>query len=420
MQIANATGQSQPEVSAIMNGREVKAHAVLLRIARGLRIPLGYMRLSSCTTCTEDAPDDHPNQVEREDAMLRRQFLAAAGALAAGGVALDGVQRLLPDTPRSMRAVPDRIGATEVAQVRATIAQFRALDYQFGHGTTLDAALGFAGWTHRLLNAQQSQSTMRDLQIALSDLHSRIAWAFHDTGRATSARRHHLQALVLAREADEPALAGTILGDIAKVSVDNGDPRDGIRIAGYGLLATDYDDIPPAVRAGLYLEEASARAHLADEHGALDVLSRAADELARTDPAAVPQWASTALQLLEGGGYAGLRGQVYVELARTPALRRHAETGVKEAGTALAAYDGRRRAVTGHVLDRLSLATGLLRAGARDEGIAAANDILDKATALHSTRARTALTDISDTARAYAGNHDADDLRAHIATVTAA
>jgi transcriptional regulator with XRE-family HTH domain len=419
VQIASATGQTQPEVSAIMKGREVKAQSVLLRIARGLRIPLGYMRLSSCTICDDDLPDERPDQMEGDEAMLRRQFLAAAGALAAGGVAFDGVQRLLPEAAHSMRAVPDRVGASEVAQARAITAQLRRLDYQYGHGTALDAARGFAGWAHRLLGAQQSMSTAGQLRIALADLHAMIAWAFHDSGRYMLARRHHLQALLLAREASEPALAGTILGDMAKASVDNGDPRDGSRLAGYGLLATEYDDVSPAVRAGLYLEEAWARAHLADEHGVLDSLARAAEDLARTDTAAVPPWASTALRLLEGGGHAGLRGQVYVALARTPTLRRYAETGVEETQTAVAAYDG-RRPVTGHVLDRLSLAAGLLYTGVLDDGAYVANDILDKAAEIRSTRVRTLLSDISDAAQTYAGNPDADDLRAHIAALTAA
>jgi len=417
MQIANATGQSQPEVSAIMNGREVKAHSVLLRIARGLHIPPGYMRLRSCTICHDDAPDDSPHP-EEDDPMFRRQFLAAAGAIAAGGVAIDGVQRLLPDPAHSIQAVPDRVGATEVAQIRATTAQLRALDYQYGYGTTLDAARGFAGWAHRLLGARHSEFTARDLRIALADLHVLIAWSFHDGGRPTGARRHHLQALVLAREAHEPALAGTILTDMAQVSVDNGDPRDAIRMAGFGLLATEYDDIPPAVRAGLYLEDAYARAHLADEHGVLDALSRATDDLARTDPAAVPTWGSAAY-FLNSGARAGFRSQIYQKLARTPTLRRYAETAIEDAETALTPDDG-RRALTSDVLARISLATGLLRSGARDAGVAAANDILDKAATLRSTRARARLTDISDAARPYTGNPDADDLRSHIATLTAA
>jgi transcriptional regulator with XRE-family HTH domain len=421
LQIGMATGQSQPEVSAILKGRQVQAHALLLRIAHGLGIRPGYMRLSSCVACDGDGgPDASSYHLEGDDPMFRRQFLAAAGAIAAGG-AMDGVQRLFPGPVPAVHAVPERVGAAEVAQVRATIAQLRALDYRFGFGASLDAARGFAGWAHGMLSSRQSQAAARDLRIALADLHVMIAWAFNDGGRPTAARRHHVQALALARDADEPAMIGAILGDAARVGVFHGDPREGIRLAGFGLLATEVDGIPPAVRAALRLEDATARACLADERGVLEALSRAADDLARTDPATVPACASTASRLVnEPGAHAGIRGQVYHRLARTPAYRRYAQTAVEDAETAIAAYDGQRHR-TGHVVDRISIATGLLRAGERDTGIAAANTALEQATALRSsTQVRTLLSDISAAAHHYAGHPDADDLRAHIAALTAA
>src|SRR5205823_6745597 len=50
-QIGAMTGQSQPEVSAIMYGRQVQAYAVAVRIADGLGIPRGYFGLSHCVRC---------------------------------------------------------------------------------------------------------------------------------------------------------------------------------------------------------------------------------------------------------------------------------------------------------------------------------------------------------------------------------
>jgi hypothetical protein len=49
------TGQSQPEVSAIVNGRKVIAVAVLARIAVGLGIPPGYLGLACCP-CPHTTP----------------------------------------------------------------------------------------------------------------------------------------------------------------------------------------------------------------------------------------------------------------------------------------------------------------------------------------------------------------------------
>ncbi len=385
-QIASLTGQTQPEVSAILNGREVLAYSVLHRIAVGLGMPPGYMGLSGCIACS-GVVEVGAHGEEGDDPMFRRQFLAAAAAAAAGG-AMDGVRRLLPDQVPSAMAVPARVGAAEVAQVRETTAQFRALDYRFGHGAALDATRGFAGWAHGLLSGRQTGDTARELRIALADLQVLIAWDYHDGGRPTSARRHHAQALVLAREADEPAMVGQILGDVARVSTDRGDPREGIRLAGFALLATDPGDLP-AIRAALHLEEA------------------------------VPAWASSATHLFFGGDYTGFRGRIYQELARSREHRRYAETAVEHAEAAMAAYDG-RKSRTGVVLNRISLATGQLRTGARDEGLRTAHEAVDQAAALRSARAHAQLADLSDAAGTYAGHPDADDLRHRVTALTAA
>ncbi len=44
--IAAMTGQSQPEVSAVIHGRRIMAYDVLSRIADGLNIPRGYLGLA--------------------------------------------------------------------------------------------------------------------------------------------------------------------------------------------------------------------------------------------------------------------------------------------------------------------------------------------------------------------------------------
>jgi transcriptional regulator with XRE-family HTH domain len=54
--IAALTGQSQPEVSAIVHGRKVMAYDVLLRVADGLGVPRGLAGLSSCG-CGEPRAD---------------------------------------------------------------------------------------------------------------------------------------------------------------------------------------------------------------------------------------------------------------------------------------------------------------------------------------------------------------------------
>jgi transcriptional regulator with XRE-family HTH domain len=54
--IAALTGQSQPEVSAIIHGRKVMAYDVMLRIVDGLGVPRGLAGFATCT-CNDAEPD---------------------------------------------------------------------------------------------------------------------------------------------------------------------------------------------------------------------------------------------------------------------------------------------------------------------------------------------------------------------------
>ncbi|MBI3688328.1 MAG: helix-turn-helix transcriptional regulator [Actinobacteria bacterium] len=47
--IGALTGQSQPEVSGIIHGRQVRHYDLLARIAHGLGIPPGHLGLAWCT-----------------------------------------------------------------------------------------------------------------------------------------------------------------------------------------------------------------------------------------------------------------------------------------------------------------------------------------------------------------------------------
>lgn len=58
--IAALTGQSQPEVSAIIHGRKVMAYDVLSKICDGLGAPRGYAGMSRCPHPEHDTPHSDP------------------------------------------------------------------------------------------------------------------------------------------------------------------------------------------------------------------------------------------------------------------------------------------------------------------------------------------------------------------------
>ena len=411
--IGARTGQSQPEVSAIMHGRQVQAYSVVVGVADGLGIPRGYFGLSHCVECSGSAGGEPQGEDgEGDDPVRRREFVRAAAVVAAGG-SVAGLDSLLPARVPSAAAVPARVGASEVTQVRAVTGQFRAMGYRYGYGAVLDAAHGYAGWARGMLRSRAGEEIRRDLQIALGELHALIGWMHHDSGNTLGVRQNCLQTLALARDADEPELVAGTLGGLAEAAVRRRQATDGLRLARTGQAAAT-DRVSPATTAWLRVCEAQAWAQIGDEHGVREALAWAEDDLSRADPATVPAWAADGRYLLSGGALAGYRIQVYGALSRHPEHRRYAETAAESGASAFAGSDA-DRAWIAVVINRVALAAALLRAGARDQGLATAHRAIDEVVALRSRRASDCLTDIADAAGDYPGHGDAEDLRAKLA-----
>jgi transcriptional regulator with XRE-family HTH domain len=416
-QIGAMTGQSQPEVSAIMHGRQVQAYSVVARVAGGLGIPRGYFGMSDCVGCAAGGtPVRGQGEDERDDPVLRRDFISTAAVVAAGGAVAD-LGRWLPERMPSAVAAPARVGASDVAQIRAVNEELRAMRARYGGGAVLDAAHGFGSWARGLLRSRASDAVGRDLRIALGQVHSMVGWTHHDAGNNGELRRHYIQVLIFAREADEPELTADALGDLAEAAILRRHPHDGLRLARAGLAAA-ADRVSPATTAWLHVNEARAWAVLGDDYGVREALGRAEDDLRRADPAAVPAWATSGRFLLSPGRFTGYRTRVYADLSRHPEHRRYAEVAAEQGEAALAGSDGGRYWYE-VVLDRVALAAAQLRAGAREEGLTNAQRAIDEVATLRSRRAQDGLADIADAAGGYPDHRDAKDLRARLATVAA-
>jgi len=411
--IGHLTGQSQPEVSGILKGRNVTSYDLLCRIADGLRIPRGRMGLSSCIACPDTGRTEGPD--EGDDPVRRRDFLSAVGAVAAGG-STEGLERWFPDRGATLARVPDRVGAADVAQLREVTGQLRVLDKRYGGGAALDAARGFAGWAHGMLAADVTDAVGRDLRRALADLHGLVGWSMHDAGRQQLAKQHLMQALVLARQAGEPAFAADLIFQMGRVELHRRQPVEVLRLTGLGLVAAEEARCPSAV-AMLYGNDAWAYAQLGDDRGVRSGLARAEEELARVEQPA--RWAPATNTFLEAGAYAAHCARVYGALAANAEHRRYAEAAVEQAQAALASGNG-GRAWRSVVLDRIALAAAQLRAGNREIGFATAYEAADQAATLRSARATERLTDVADAAAAYEENADSRHLRMLVAARTGA
>ena len=406
-QIGSLTGQSQPEVSAILHGRRITAYDVMVRVADGLHVPRLLMGLGSCLACDAHAMPA-AGRAGGDEAVERREFLTAVSVVAAGG-GVTGLSRWSAAAPFGAAPVPARIGAGDVAQVRAMAAHLRSLDNRYGGIATFDAGRGFAGWAWALLRSDCHEATSRDLKSALSELCADVGWSANDAGRIAEARRYQARALLLARAAGEPGLVAEVLCQIDLAGLQY-DIVAAPRISEHGL-AMDPDRCYPGTLAVLHANVAKVAAVRGEARAAVGALGRADEALADAADAPVPVWAAeradTTRRHAAGRGWL----RIYARLSRHPELVRYAQRVIELGTWSLADRSQGRREAT-H--DRAELAAAHLRAGDRDTGLAHAHAVLDDLPGLRSARNHMLLADLSEAVTPHAGHPGADDLRARI------
>jgi transcriptional regulator with XRE-family HTH domain len=235
--IAALVGQSQSEVSEIINGRQVQAYDVLDRICTGLGAPREVMGLSSGAY-----PGDGPVvelSEEDEAEVLRRQFdhLLAMAGVAVLGTAVPGWGRVL--SPAALTV-----------------------------GGQAGPACSLADWADRCLTAKASDAARRALLSALADLHVIVAWCCHDSYASVAAHQHFARAVELATQAKDSYQVSYALGHAATMLTNRDQPNNALKLtqlAELHLAGAPRDD-PRVAPLGsrLAVVSALAQARLAD------------------------------------------------------------------------------------------------------------------------------------------------------------
>jgi transcriptional regulator with XRE-family HTH domain len=402
-QIGARTYQSQGEVSEILKGRQVKAYDVLERIADALEIPRGLMGLAYSVT-GEVGPHE-AGELTVED---RRNFAGAVASVAFGSVN-DEAKKWLPRFSGGVAVVPPVITESDVQQVVSMTVELRKVDQRYGGGAAVDAARGFYGYARRMVHSTADRGTHRDLQVSLADFSSMLGWSFHDIGDQSSARRFLMNALVLAKHADEPSLSASILYRLGRVSMQEAQPVEALKMLQLGQLAAQ-DAGDPAEVARLHANEALAYAMLGKHDHVQDALARAEHEMGRADKSRVSPWTTL---YFTPGDYTGHQALVYNSLAGyAKDGRQSREFALRAVGFAKQALEesGQDRPKRSQTFDRIILSTNLLRTNEVEAGIGIAHTVVAETQNLRSGRGISRLGEISTAAAELPNNPDAKDL----------
>lgn len=276
-QIAQLTEQTQSEVSEIINGRQVMAYDVLLRIADGLGVPHGHMGLAyadadpDLVTYSEESGASADAEVD--DDMVSRRILGMASVALLGETVLDGPIMQLSTTvlgePGGLRLLigpPGELGRHDIAWIKTATARFREFDHQHGGAAVYAAASGMA---EHVIGALRTSPPLRELFLAVAELLRISAWTAYDAGHRKIFWTHIATALELAREAGHPPTVAVIVDDAARAEQLSGRHKAAAKLFELVTIRRKPSAVDWSLLAGAYVPS--------NPNAARHALDRAAD-----------------------------------------------------------------------------------------------------------------------------------------------
>lgn len=231
--IAALTGQSQPEVSAILaHGRQVAAYEVLVRIADGLGIPRGLMGLAHTT-----AGDQTDGDTTTVDSQARRRDHLGLLAKITMGASLGAAELVTLAGPATTAPVPRQLDAGHVHRVEALTLALQAQHRAVGGEPCREAVVGGLNWATGLRRCTMTDTVRRALDRALADLEQLAGWASHDLRLSGAAEHYYVRSVYSAKLADEPVLLVNALNRLGWLYFRDGHRGDAARVYRLAALA---------------------------------------------------------------------------------------------------------------------------------------------------------------------------------------
>ncbi len=256
-------GYTQPVISQLEHdGAAIHDVRVLRRIARALHVPLAILVVES----------DEEADVNRRN-FLRASAFGAGTAMTTAALQAEGI------TP-STGAV--RVGASDVAEITATVNQIHELDLLVGGDRLCRLAAGYVQYVQQLLGtASYSDDIGRQLTSVSAEMMTAAGWVHYDAGRPDKARRYYADAAQAASAADDGFAAAHALGNASGYMVNRVWGRDttaGDQVAVQYAQAASRAALPkggPKLRALMALREAEAYGARGDKTEMATAISRA-------------------------------------------------------------------------------------------------------------------------------------------------
>jgi transcriptional regulator with XRE-family HTH domain len=285
--VADIMGWSQSTVSLIEKGQRETLFDIreLVRFADMVEMPreaLAPVLVGEPDATLGDSPDETSNEAGED--VDRRSFGGFAAGVAAAVV--------LPEI-----TVPSKVTGAHVRYLRSCTDSLWNRDQAVGGGALLRQALRQWHRARRMLDeSSYSEQSCRELMNATGEMAVCVGWLSYDSGDHTLARQLYSDALLLADQGGDDALAAKALGQMSLQSVQlardarPGLAREAVRLSARAAELASHHDSTPRLHALLAARQAIAYAAVGDSQGFRTAITRAWRELDRGWTDEDPVW----------------------------------------------------------------------------------------------------------------------------------
>ncbi|MGN9839189.1 hypothetical protein ACTMTI_13810 [Nonomuraea sp. H19] len=316
----------------------------------------------------------------RADVERRRFLIDSTFALGAGSV---GAIRWLtsPNEGRPSGSGARRVGRAEIGAIQEVTRSFGELDNRFGSGRVRTSVVKYldSAVSPLLKNGSYGESTGRQLAAAAAELTRLAGWMAYDMEQHGLAQRYLIQALRLARGADDHTLGGEILAGMAHQAIYMGQPDHALDLARAAQLAARRAGVNTLL-ASAHVLEAHAHAGRGDARSCGASLNDAEAAFDARKPADEPKWLSYFDEAYLSAKFA----HCFRDLGEGERAVRYARRSLD--------MDG--RFVRGRMFNLSLLAAGLLQCGELEEACSTAASAMTLAGELQSARSRSYAADL--------------------------
>jgi hypothetical protein len=325
----------------------------------------------------------------RADMERRRFLIDSTFAIGAGSV---GAVRWLTSTSeeRPSGSGPRRVGRADIAAIHEVTRSFGELDNRFGSGRVRSSVIKYLdnAVSPLLKDGSYGESTGRQLAAAAAELTRLAGWMAYDLEQHGLAQRYLIQALRLARGADDHALGGEILAGMAHQAIYMGQHAHALDLARAAQLAARRAGVHTLLSSALVLE-AHAHAGLGDGRSCGNALHDAEVAFDSRAPGDEPTWLSYFDEAYLSAKFA----HCFRDLGEGERVVRQARRSLD--------MDGRY--VRGRMFNLSLLAAGLLQCGELEEACKVTSTALKLAGELQSARSRSYAADLRRRLEPYKG-----------------